>query len=184
MCRLFVFAMVGNDHPDPDLDWQKHKRGDVIDVLPDGVDGGRGVENDPLFKIIEMPGEPVKGCVSLCMGDPVQAGDLEHPRLRVNRLDLDAIEARASDEKDLAVEKVFTAVDDIITTNFKIVTTKDIVLEVRSTLARQPMTAAQKAKSLKEAAIQAAADEAEFVRLKEEQKSIALDAPATLSRDQ
>lgn len=93
MCRLFVFAKADNDHPDPDQDHLKFKRGDVIDILPDGMHGGREAETSELFRIIEIPGLAVDNLVSLLMGDEPDDRSADHPRLRVNRLDLDALEA-------------------------------------------------------------------------------------------
>lgn len=122
MCRLFVFAKADNDHPDPDLDWTKFKRGDVIDILEDGVFGGNEAEKSGLFRIIEIPDVPVKEMLGLVMGDPVQEGDTDHPRWRANRLDLDAIEGGAKPAEP-------------------VMATKDDVLAVRSTVARQPKSA-------------------------------------------
>ena len=108
MCRLIVFNKANNDHPDPDLDWTKFKRGDVIDVLEDGVEAGKAVENDPLFHIIEMPGTPAAEMRALTMGDPIEEGDSEHPRLRANRLDLDAIGDKPTKADVLAHRRTIT----------------------------------------------------------------------------
>lgn len=119
MCRLFVFAKTNNLHPDPALDWTKFKRGDVIDILEDGQHGGNEAENSDIFRIIELPGVPASALKSLIMGDPVEEGSLDFPRLRANRINLDALEAGARPR-----EKI----------------TKDVaaVLAVRSTVPRTP----------------------------------------------
>lgn len=98
MCSIVIFAKADNDHPDPNLDHLKFKRGDVIDISDDdAMFWGHDVHgNTPLgwFRVVVLPGVAAKDLQSLLMGDPMQLGDKDPPRLRANRINLDGLEAK------------------------------------------------------------------------------------------
>lgn len=98
MARIVVWAKPDNDHPDPVIDAQKFKRGMVVDVLEDGQEAGKDVEQGAWWRVVEAPG-PAADYAHLLGMDPEfrdqrQFGKLNpFPRKRVNALDLDALEA-------------------------------------------------------------------------------------------
>lgn len=96
MCRVFVLAKE-TPHPDPSLDHLRHKRGDICDILDDGVHGGKFLEENPgLVRILELPGVDKSELAALLATDMTPNPNTGYlPRLRINRIDIDKIEAIA-----------------------------------------------------------------------------------------
>jgi hypothetical protein len=100
MARLIVFAKPDNDHPDPELNAAKFKRGDVVDVLPDGVDPGRDImgQGDQnlagWWRVIDVPGLTAEEAQTFLSHQNDADGIV--PRKRLNGLDLDALETAAA----------------------------------------------------------------------------------------
>lgn len=96
MASVLVFAKPDNIHPDPNLDWTKFKRGDVIEARDeDNFFWGNDIHGPkPLgwWRVIALPGVPASAVQSLVVGDPVPQGQIAPYRLRVNKIDLDALE--------------------------------------------------------------------------------------------
>lgn len=124
MCSIVIFAKPDNDHPDPDLDHHKFKRGDVIDISDDdAMFWGHDVHGKTAlgwWRVVVLPGVAAKDLQSLVMGDAAQLGDKDPPRLRSNRIDLDALEALHPVE---GVESI--------------ITDRDTLLKLRSTVVRK-----------------------------------------------
>lgn len=59
MCSILIFVKPDNVHPDPSLDWQKFKAGDVIDVMDaDDFYWGDDIQGpNPLgwWKVVTLP---------------------------------------------------------------------------------------------------------------------------------
>lgn len=122
MCSILIFAKPDNDHPDPDLDHTKFKRGMVVEVHEnDDFFWGNDIHGKTAlgwWRVVVVPGAKAADFAALAMGDhPLKEGP-EHPRLRANILDLDAIEA-SHKPKDAAAT---------------IVTGRDVLMKARSTV--------------------------------------------------
>ncbi len=83
MCELLVFT---RDDPGP----MRYKRGDVVDIMPDGHQWGR-LEQLPPFRIIQLPGVAIDDVRHLAEPTLEAAGEIRQRRLW--RLDLDSIES-------------------------------------------------------------------------------------------
>ena len=122
VCRLVCLAVTA-PHPDASQDWKRLKRGDVADVVEDGVFLGLDIEYpSPEMTgrsvIIEMPGVPARemsflgGCqLQVPIDEPL--GVQKPHNQRVNTLDLDALgftgsirAQRLAKEEVLAVRSV------------------------------------------------------------------------------
>jgi hypothetical protein len=95
MCSILIFAKPDNDHPDPSLDWQKFKRGYVIDIhdSDDFYWGNdiQGAEALGWWRVVVVPGAPASALQSLTAGD-VPPNPVGAYRLRTNKIDLDILE--------------------------------------------------------------------------------------------
>jgi len=95
MCSVLIFAKPDNNHPDPTLDWQKFKRGYVVDVRdPDDFFWGDDIQGSKAlgwWRVVLVPGTPASELQSLTGGDPPPE-PAAPCRLRVNKIDLDALE--------------------------------------------------------------------------------------------
>lgn len=108
MCSILIFSKPDNDHPDPAQDWKKFKRGDVIDMNDDDhfFWGGdiQGPKALGWWRVVVLPGVAAKTLRGLQAGDLPSVLDPQAPvRLRVNKIDLDALETMAKDARNLAV---------------------------------------------------------------------------------
>lgn len=59
MCRLLVCTTDHINHKTGTSTDDKWKRGDVVEVFEDGREFGKGFDNNPSFRIIEIPGASV-----------------------------------------------------------------------------------------------------------------------------
>lgn len=108
MCSLLIFAKPDNNHPDPTLDWQKFKRGDVIDSRDDdNFFWGNDIQGPKAlgwWRVVVIPGVPAKDFLGLQMGDDPSLINPKMPiRLRINKIDVDALEMMAKDASNPAV---------------------------------------------------------------------------------
>lgn len=100
MARIIVWAKRDNIDADAKLDARKFKPGHVVDVLEDGQSAGTDVEQGAWWRIVEVPGRAAD-YAQLLGADPEFADLLNFaskatfPRKRVNRMDIDTIEAVA-----------------------------------------------------------------------------------------
>ena len=91
MCSILVFALADNIHPDPDLQWTKFSRGDVIDIQEDANPFYYYAGDPGLFRIVNLPGVPAAQLISLCMGDPIPNPPAPY-NLRSNFINLTVLE--------------------------------------------------------------------------------------------
>lgn len=89
MCELLVIA-ADKKNADPYLDAKCYKAGDVVSVCPDGHPWGSAELENPVFRILKLPGVPVSAAVSFTNSevdtDPNQPSHVL--QRRVHRLDL------------------------------------------------------------------------------------------------
>lgn len=115
MCRLVVW-IKDNDDPDPLKDARKFKPGMVVDILEDGIDPGADVWRLGWWRVLDMPGVPVKDMSYLLGGDPdfldarTFASKSTYPRKRVNMLDVSRIKEMPADQSIVTSQ---VAVDDV-----------------------------------------------------------------------
>lgn len=69
MCELYV-RTVSKTHPDPYLNVQNYKRGDVVHIAVDGWAWGSAELNNGASTIIKVPGVPASVLQSLLMSEP------------------------------------------------------------------------------------------------------------------
>ena len=69
MCELYV-RTVSKTHPDPYLDVQNYKRGDVVHIAEDGWQWGAAEVNNGASIIIKVPGVPASVLQSLLVPEP------------------------------------------------------------------------------------------------------------------
>lgn len=105
MCSILVFAKDDNIHPDPKQQWRKFGRGDVIDIHEDDAffwgNDIQGPKALGWWRVVVMPGVPKEKVLGLLSEEVLDYPALESaPRkLRINKIDLDAIEAEAAGTK-------------------------------------------------------------------------------------
>lgn len=103
MASLLIFARAQNIHEDSALQYLKFQRGDVIDIQDDdGFYWGKCLTNPDeadLFRVVVLPGvvrADLEGLLSQEL--PIDHGQPQGPyQIRVNSIDLDALEAQAPD---------------------------------------------------------------------------------------
>lgn len=115
MCSVLIFAKPDNNHSDPKLDWQKFKRGDVIDMKDDdnffwGNDI-HGANGPGWWRVVILPGVRVSEIKSLMSSEVLKypALDTAPRKIRAIKIDLDAIEAEEQIKKGRPLVKTDTA---------------------------------------------------------------------------
>lgn len=131
MCSLLIWAKP-DSAPDKIPDWQKFKRGDVIEIHDDdnfhwGADV-QGPQALGWWRVVVLPKIPAKDLISLVQNDaPGPDTGIEIPYLlRVNTVGLDALEVMEKDQANVAVvtDQIYAA---------KMTTDKNTLLSVRTT---------------------------------------------------
>lgn len=111
MCSILIFAKPDNDHPDPTLDWQKFKRGDVVDIHEDDnfFWGNDIVGPNALgwWRVLVLPGVPKASMMGLLTEEKRSVLELDtSPRyLRANKVNIDAIEQQYVTETGKVIER-------------------------------------------------------------------------------
>lgn len=99
MCSILVFAKSDNINPDPALQWQKFGRGDVIDIRDDdNFFWGNDIQGPKAlgwWRVVVLP-NVASATVSGLLSSEIlayQALPSAPRKLRINKLNLDALEA-------------------------------------------------------------------------------------------
>jgi len=110
MCSILVFVK-NNPHPDPKQQWRKFGPGDVIDGNDDDNfywgDDIQGPKALGWWRVVVVPGVPWSKLAGLTTSEVLERQDLpDAPRkLRINKIDIAALEQQAASVKGAPIEK-------------------------------------------------------------------------------
>ncbi len=95
MCEIVVLLKDPELSGDAHVDNGRHRRGDVIDVLPDGSDWGERVRTHPHWLIVKLPGVPIERMQQFLAeeSERERGGNkiVRHPRRRLFYLNLNGL---------------------------------------------------------------------------------------------